>query len=96
MYPTAALTHSIPCPLPTALPAPWHLQASCILSTTVSPSHSIPCPFTMVPKHPVPHGIFISAEEIKVFSGKQVSEGDGKRANKALGWASLFDEGQKK
>lgn len=51
------------CHLPTALPAPWHPQASCILSATVSLSHSIPCPTTMVPEHPLPHGTFSSAEE---------------------------------
>lgn len=85
MYPTAALTHSIPCPLPSALPAPWHPQASCILSTMVSLSHSIACPSAMVPEHLLPHGIFTSAEETKVFSGKQVLEGDRKRGNTALG-----------
>lgn len=57
MYPTAAPTHSILHPLPTALPAPWHPQASCILSATVSLSHNIPCPTAKVPEHSLPDGI---------------------------------------
>jgi len=39
----------------------------------------------VVPEHPLPHGIFSSAEEIKVFSGKQAPERDGKLGNTALG-----------
>lgn len=86
-HPTAGPAHSIPHPTVSSA----HSTASPMAPTGLlhPQCHSVPVPrhplpTTMVPEHPLPHGTFSSAERLKVFSGKQVPEGDGKLGNVAL------------